>query len=119
MKHFWLFFVPLMMMVALVSCKEVTEPGETEWYCYSATQCADPWRSLSGTLDEQVSLHLENNGVEALAVDTVHSDTLAAVCLACPCTAGYQIQVQVSTSDAATIEALDEYPVGGWYKCED
>lgn len=114
--------MPITLIVTLVlatACARQDGPDGKEGYCYAATQCADPWAGQSGSLEERVTQHLADQGIAVLAFSTTTSDTLIAVCQACTCSSGTRIEVEVASADAAALLALDNYPAGGWYACED
>jgi len=80
------------------SCINDLNPNYLEFY-WEQTGCADPWAGESinseAKISEALVAYLKDEGIKGAKVKDFKSDGVEAVCLACTCTTGVKIYVEV------------------------
>lgn len=91
------------------SCTQETDDNFLEFY-WDQTGCADPWQNTGGNSEEELKVTIENylktQGVSGARVKDITNDALPQVCLACFCTTGRRIFVEVPLVNKNTMLAL-------------
>ena len=85
------------------------DPDFLEFY-WDQTGCADPWQTAAINSDEELKVaivnYLKSQGVSEARISDIKSDPPQQVCLACFCTTGTRIYVEVPKKNKNTMIAL-------------
>jgi hypothetical protein len=94
----------ILILIFSISCDK--ESGSKTWAVFNETQCSNPWdqSALTGT-ESRVQEYLKSNGINVydIKIETVSKGPF---CLACTCSSGRIIHVQISDTDIDEIETL-------------
>lgn len=97
----------ILILVFSISCDKESE--NKTWAVFNETQCANPWdqSTLTGT-ESRVQEYLKSNGINLyeIKIETVSNGPF---CLACTCSSGRIINVQISDTDIDDIKRLGFY----------
>lgn len=87
-----------------ISCEK--DSGNKTWAYFNETQCSNPWEqsNLIGT-ESRVQEYLRSNGIKVfdIKIETVSDGPF---CMACFCSSGRIIQVQILERDIKAIKTL-------------
>jgi hypothetical protein len=93
-----------LILVFSISCDK--ESVSKTWAVFNETQCANPWdQSTQVGTESRVQEYLKSNGINVydIKIETVSSGPF---CLACICSSGRIINVQIPDTDIDDIKRL-------------